>query len=96
VDQPVVLKTEKRKEGEGGCAFHPEPATCQECTEERENSKIDQLYNYEQAEVTVTTKRRPVEGRTRRAKGGTKPKPFPKTPPSCPSDTLVKSCTIPQ
>lgn len=52
-----------------------DPEICRECTEIRENQKIDQMFNYAEAEVTVTTKRRPVEGRTRRSKGGAAPGP---------------------
>jgi len=54
---------------EEGNIFHLEPGSCPECIEKRESRKQDQKFNFEQAEIVVTTTRRPVEGRTRRAKG---------------------------
>ncbi|ELR16489.1 ubiquitin domain containing protein [Acanthamoeba castellanii str. Neff] len=56
VDRPIVLQVERQDGGE--LVFRVDPATCLECTEARQNAILDQQYNYEEAEIVVTTKRR--------------------------------------
>jgi hypothetical protein len=65
MDRAVVLQAERQQ---NGLVFRVDPPVCAECTEARQNMKIDQQHNYEEAELVVTTKRRTSGGRARRSK----------------------------